>query len=345
MMKPFLLRKVCAWRLACAAVLSAVALGAFAQTQTLTQTPPDAAADPAPYVGVNTGIAPYVRIDKLSGIVKAAGSSTVAAMLKLVIDSFETVQPDVTFDVGGAGSGTALAGMLEAPTTMGLLSRPVTAAERERFRAKYGYEPTEVKIAVDAVGVFVFKNNPVKALSLADLRRAFGRGPDAADRWGAFEPTGDWRNQPLTRFGLQRGRGAYELFREVVLEGGEFASEVSVELVSTSVVQGVATQPGGIGYASVFFRTQRTRLLPIAHKGEIIEPTAENALSGKYPLARFLYVVVNKKPDAPLDALQRQFLLFVLSRDGQNAIARQGFFPLSADVVKTGSESISRAGN
>ncbi len=345
MMTSCLVGKVWGRWLACAAALAAVALGAVAQTSTLTQTPPDAAANPAPYVGVNTGIAPYVRVDKLSGTVKAAGSSTVAAMLKLVIDSFETVQPDVTFDVGGAGSATALAGMLEAPTTMGLLSRPVTSAERERFRAKYGYEPTEVKIAVDAVGVFVFKNNPVKALSLADLRRAFGRGADAADRWGAFEPTGDWRNQPLTRFGLQRGRGAYELFREVVLEGGEFASEVSVELVSTSVVQGVATQPGGIGYASVFFRTQRTRLLPIAHKGEVIEPTADNALSGKYPLARFLYVVVNKKPDAPLDALQRQFLLFVLSRDGQNAIARQGFFPLSADVAKTGSESISRSGN
>lgn len=345
MMTSCLVGKVWGRWLACAAALAAVALGAVAQTSTLTQTPPDAAANPAPYVGVNTGIAPYVRVDKLSGTVKAAGSSTVAAMLKLVIDSFETVQPDVTFDVGGAGSATALAGMLEAPTTMGLLSRPVTSAERERFRAKYGYEPTEVKIAVDAVGVFVFKNNPVKALSLADLRRAFGRGADAADRWGAFEPTGDWRNQPLTRFGLQRGRGAYELFREVVLEGGEFASEVSVELVSTSVVQGVATQPGGIGYASVFFRTQRTRLLPIAHKGEVIEPTADNALSGKYPLARFLYVVVNKKPDAPLDALQRQFLLFVLSRDGQNAIARQGFFPLSADVAKTGSESIFRSGN
>ena len=108
------------------------------------------------------------------------------------------------------------------------------------------------------------------------------------------------------------------------------------EPVSTSVVQGVGTQPGGIGYASVFFRTARTRLLAVEHKGERVEPTADNALSGKYPLARFLYVIVNKRPDAPLDAAQRQFLFFVLSRDGQDVIARQGFFPLDAAVAGEG---------
>jgi phosphate transport system substrate-binding protein len=328
------------WLWAGAAMLCAAGVWA----QQAASSPPPPSADPAASAAV-AALAPYARIDKLKGSIRAAGSSTVAALLKPLTDVFATLQPDVDFDIGGAGSGTALAGMLEAPATIGLLSRPVNAAERERFRAKYGYEPTQVKIAVDAVAVYVFKNNPVKAMSLADLRRVFIGGPDVVNRWGAFEPADAWRDMPIVRFGLERGRGAYELFREVVLEGGEFASEVSVELVSTSVVQGVATRPGGIGYASVFFRTQRTRILPIAHQGEIIEPTAENALSGKYPLARFLYVVVNKKPDAPLDALQRQFLLFVLSRDGQNAIARQGFFPLSADVAKTGSESISRAGN
>jgi phosphate transport system substrate-binding protein len=287
-----------------------------------------------------SGLAPYVRADKLTGTVKAAGSSTVAALLKQIIDAFEATQPGVGFDIDGAGSGTALAGMLEAPETMGLLSRPMTPRERDAFRAKYGHAPTEVKIAVDAVGVFVFKNNPVKALSLAELRRAFGRDPDAADRWGALLPDAnlgsEWRDAPIVRFGLERGRGAFELFRDVVLEGSEFAANIDIEPVSTSVVQGVATQPGGIGYASVFFRTERTRLLPLLHKGERIEPTADNALSGKYPLARFLYVIVNKKPDAALDALQRQFLFFILSRDGQEVIARQGFFTLDATVAREG---------
>ena len=287
-----------------------------------------------------SNLAPYARADPLGGAVKGAGSSTVAGLLKQLIDAFEALQPGVSFDIDGAGSGTALAGMLEAPATLGLLSRPMTLAERERFRAKYGHAPTEVKIAVDAVGVFVFKHNPVKALSLAELRRAFGRDADAVDRWGALLPDtpleNEWRDRKVVRFGLERGRGAYELFRDAVLAGGEFAGDIDIEPVSTSVVQGVATQAGGIGYASVFFRTERTRLLPISHQGERVEPTADNALSGKYPLARFLYVIVNKKPDAPLDALRRQFLFFVLSRDGQDLIARQGFFPLDAAVALEG---------
>ncbi len=289
----------------------------------------------------------YALADKLSGGVAARGSSTVATLLKEVTEAFAVVQPGVTFDIVGAGSSTALAGMLDSPATLGLLSRPINARERERFRAQYGHEPTQVKIAVDALGVFVFKNNPVKALSLSELRRAFGRDPDAVNRWSALvgeQAVGaDWRNMPITRFGLERGRGAYELFRDIVLEGSDFASDISIERVSTSVVQGVATEAGGIGYASVYFRTERTRLLPLMHKGEVVEPTADNALSGKYPLARFLHVIVNRKPGTPLDAALHQFLYFLLSRDGQDVVARQGFFPLDAAVAGEGLAQIGMA--
>jgi phosphate transport system substrate-binding protein len=322
--------------LVCAAVLAS----ACAQAPRTAVAPSAAASAVPPSVARGSGaLGSYTRVDKLSGSLKAVGSSTVAAMLKPVTDAFEASQPGVSVELGGSGSGTALTGMLESPSTMGLLSRPMTQRERDAFKAKYGYVPTEVKLAVDAVGIFVFKNNPVKALSLAQLRRAFGRDADAVDRWGAL--TGAAADTlPITTFGLERGRGAYELFRDVVLEGGDFASDVLVEPVSTSVVQGVATQPGGLGYASVFFRNQRTRLLPIAHKGEVIEPTAANALSGKYPLARFLYVVVNKNPNVPLDNAQRQFLFFALSRDGQDVITKQGFFGLDAGAVREGVQQV-----
>jgi phosphate transport system substrate-binding protein len=290
---------------------------------------------------------PYTPTAKLGGapnaVVKAAGSSTVAALLKSVADGFASVQPGLNIDIAGAGSSTALAGLLESPGTMGLLSRTMTPREREAFRAKYGHAPTELKIAVDAVGVYVFKDNPVPALSLSDLRRAFGRDPDAVDRWGALGLNNDaWRERPIVRFGLEQGRGAHELFRETVLEGSAFATEINIEPVSTSVVQGVATQAGGIGYASVFFRNLRTRLLPITHQGEAVEPNAANALSGKYPLARFLYVIVNQKPGQPLEAAQRQFLQFVLSRDGQDVVAKQGFFSLDAATARAALAQVKR---
>ena len=216
----------------------------------------------------------YSRVAPVAGTVRAAGSSIVAGLLTPVIERFRTLQPGVEFDIGSAGSGTAMTGMLESPAAMGLLSRAMTATERERFRAKYGHAALELKIALDAVAIYVFKDNPVQALSMDDLRRAFGREPDAAQRWGAFGLGGEWAEQPLQRFGLEPGRGAHELMRGLVLRERDFAAELSVEPVSTSVVQGVATQRGGIGYASVFFRTQRTRILPILHQGRAVEPSA-----------------------------------------------------------------------
>lgn len=286
----------------------------------------------------------YARVDKLAGNVRGSGSSTVTAVLKPIADDFEASQPGVPVDLSGGGSGTALAGMLDSPATMGLLSRAMTAREQESFRAKYGHAPTQIKIAIDAVAIYVFKSNPVQSMSLAELRRAFGRDADAAERWGALgkaEIGGDWANVPIVRFGIERGRGAHDVVRDLVLQGRDFAAEIETEPVSTSVVQGVGTQRGGIGYASVYFRTPRTRTLPLAHDGQTFEPTAENALSGRYPLARYLYVVVNKNPAAPLEAPQRQFLAFVLSRDGQDMIARQGLFPLDAKVA---AESLAQIG-
>lgn len=283
----------------------------------------------------------YARVDKLAGTVKATGSSTVAALLKPLIDRFQGLQPEVQFDIGGAGSGTAVAGMLESPETMGLLSRPMNARERERFRAQYGYAPLELKVAIDAVAIYVFKDNPLPAISLAELRRAFGRDADAASRWGALGLTGDWQEVPLQRFGLEAGRGAHEVMRDVVLQGRDFAAELAIEPVSTSVVQGVATRPGGIGYASVFFRTQRTRILPISHQGQNVEPTADNASAGRYPLARFLYVCVNRKPGVALPPAALQFLQFLLSSDGQDAVARQGLYPLGPGLAREALAQIS----
>lgn len=286
---------------------------------------------------VDTDLPGYDRVNKLAGTVKAAGSSTVAALLKPVTDRFAALQPEVAYDISGAGSSTALAALLESPEALGLLSRAMNARERERFASRWGRAPLELKIAVDAVAVYVFKANPVPALGLRELRRAFGRDPDAAERWGELGATGDWAARPLVRYGLEAGRGAHELVRELVLEGSDFAASLTVEPVSTSVVQGVATQPGGIGYASVYFRTARTRVLPILHRGQAVEPSADNARAGHYPLARFLYVIANQPPPAA-----QQVLRYLLSRGGQEAVAAQGFYPLDAALARQGLAALER---
>jgi phosphate transport system substrate-binding protein len=278
----------------------------------------------------------YTRLDKLAGTVVAAGSSTVAALLRPLTERFAVLQPGVDFDIAGAGSSTALAAMLLSSDALGLLSRPMNAREHERFRERWAVAPLELPVAVDAVAIYAFKDNPVPALSLADLQRAFGKDAGAATRWGDLGLQDAWANVPLQRYGLEAGRGAYELMRELVLKGRDFTGDVSVEPVSTSVVQGVATHSGGLGYASVFFRTTRTRVLPLWNQGQAVEPTAVNAASGRYPLSRFLYVCAHPRPQPPALALQRQFLQYLLSRDAQEVMARQGVFPLDAGLARRG---------
>ena len=218
--------------------------------------------------------------------------------------------------------------MVTDGTTIGMMSRPMNSAEREAVAKAHGRAPMEIKVAIDAVGIFVFKDNPLRAISLAQVERIFAASAERLNTWGDLGLQGEWARRPIVAIGFDPGRGAYGVMRELALRGGDFRRGVIVEPVSSSVVQAVGMEAGGIGYASVFFRTVRTRVLPIATSEGAVEPSDDAVAAGKYPLSRFLYLYVSPASTASA----RQFLKFVLvaGRAGHRKSGRRVQDPLGA---------------
>ncbi len=215
----------------------------------------------------------------------------------------------------------------------------MTAEEAAAFESKYGYKVSRFRVAVDALAVYVNKANPVACLTLPQLSGIFSvnrKAPGASDirTWGELGLTGEWAKQPIGLYSRNTLSGTYEYFRETALYGGDCRPEIKQQSGSEAVVQAVATDKFGIGYSGIGYKTEGVRAVPLAsfYGGTCHEASAEETLSGKYPIARYLYVYVNRKPGQPLDALRAEFVKYVLSKDGQEQTERGGFFPITSDV-------------
>lgn len=281
----------------------------------------------------------YQRVDKLQGAVQLSGSSAVATFARAWGSAFQQMYPGAPVTVVAKSSGAAIGDMIANPATLGMTSRPLNTAERESYAKQYGQPPLEFRVAIDAVAVYVFKDNPLKSISLAHLERIFAATPKsgaAIANWGQVGLAGEWAQRPVNGVGFEAGRGAYEVMRDLVLRGGDFRASVTAEPVSTSVVQAVGVDPGAIGYASVYFRTARTKVLPVeTASGEHAQPTEADASSGKYPLARYLYLYMGVSKGAGADVAAREFLRFVLSEEGQNAARTTGAFAISPALAQS----------
>jgi phosphate transport system substrate-binding protein len=202
------------------------------------------------------------------------------------------------------------------------MSREMKADEKDKFEKKYGYKPTELKVAIDALAVFVHKDNPIKGMTMAQVDGAFSttykRGGKNIATWGELGLTGPIAARPISLYGRNSASGTYGFFKEHALSKGDLKASVKEQPGSSSVVQGVGSDLAGMGYSGIGYKTSDVRAVPLAEKGEkFIEANYENCLNGEYPMARFLYVYINKKPGAPADKLVTEFIRYIGSREGQ----------------------------
>lgn len=295
-------------------------------------------ADPARPV-VDPKIGDYVHAGDVSGSVRAVGSSTLSNLLNRWVQDFRLLYPQVQVEVVGGGSGIAMPALLEGKSDLAPMSRPMNRDEIAVFEKKFGYPPTRVTVALDAIAVYVHKDNPIERITLAQLDGIFSisrrRGGPEVRRWGQLGAAGEWQDLPITIKSPASTHGMHGLFRELVLNGGGYRLDLRAEPVSTSIVQGVGAERGAIGFASYFYATRRTKILPVAANegGPFIAPTQADAASGRYPLTRFLAIYVNKKPGEPVAGASRALLAFICSRQGQEVVARDGNYPLSAEAA------------
>lgn len=296
-----------------------------------------AAAQPAQ---VDPSIPAYKTASGISGNLSSIGSDTLNNLMTLWAEKFNKTYPNVKVQIEGKGSSTAPPALIAATAQVGPMSREMKGSEVDQFEKKFGYKPTKVRVAVDALAVFVNKDNPVACLSMPQVDGVFSKTrrsgyKENVKTWGQLGLTGDWASRPVSLFGRNSASGTYGFFKEHVLLNGDYKDEVKEQPGSASVVQGVTVDRYAIGYSGIGYATAGVKAVPISRKpGEACSPaTAEQAYSGAYPLSRFLYVYVNKAPGKKLDPLVGEFLRLVLSKEGQEVVVKDGYYPLPAKLV------------
>ncbi|NVK43763.1 MAG: phosphate ABC transporter substrate-binding protein PstS family protein [Oceanospirillaceae bacterium] len=283
----------------------------------------------------------YEKASGVSGNLSSVGSDTLANLMTLWAEEFKRAYPNVNIQIQAAGSSTAPPALTEGTSNLGPMSRMMKDKEIEAFEQKFGYKPTPVAVAVDALAVFAHKDNPIEGLTMSQVDSIFSAtrkcgAPEDVTKWGQLGVSGALADKSIQLFGRNSVSGTYGYFKEHALCKGDFRNNVNEQPGSASVVQSVSTSLNGLGYSGIGYKTASVRALPLAKKegDAFVEATPENAITGKYPLARSLYVYVNKKPGEDLQPIEREFLKLVLSKTGQEVVVKDGYIPLPAKVVE-----------
>ncbi len=290
---------------------------------------------------VDAALPEYSKASGVSGNLSSVGSDTLANLMTLWAEEYKRAYPNVNIQIQAAGSSTAPPALTEGTSNLGPMSRKMKDKEVEAFEKKFGYKPTAIPVAIDALAVYVHKDNPIKGMTMEQVDAVFS----ATRKCGAKADITEWNqlavgaplsNQGIQLYGRNSVSGTYGYFKEHALCKGDFRNNVNEQPGSASVVQSVSSSLNGIGYSGVGYRTSGVRAVPLAAKEgkPFIEASAENALDGSYPLSRFLYIYVNKHPNKPLPPLEREFIKMVLSKSGQQVVVKDGYIPLPAKLVE-----------
>jgi phosphate transport system substrate-binding protein len=290
-------------------------------------------------LALDSDLPEYKKVSGVSGNLSSVGSDTLANMMTFWAEEFKRTYPNVNIQIQAAGSSTAPPALTEATSNLGPMSRKMKSREIEAFEKRYGYKPTAVRVAIDALAVFVHKDNPLKGLRIDQVDAIFSNNRKCGankniDRWGDLGLTGTWTGKDVQLYGRNSVSGTYGYFKKKALCKGDFKNTVNEQPGSASVVQSVSASLNGIGYSGIGYKTSGVRALPLSKKdNNFIEANMKNAISGKYPLSRYLYIYVNKHPNKRRTPMDAEFLKMILSKSGQKIVEKDGYIPLPSKVV------------
>jgi len=315
-------------KVAIAAAVSTFSLGVFAEAK------------------VDENLNTYKKTSGISGNLSSVGSDTLANLMTLWAEEFKRQYPNVNIQIQAAGSSTAPPALTEGTSNFGPMSRMMKDKELEAFEKKHGYKPTPIAVAIDALAVYVHKDNPIEGLTIAQVDSIFSStrkcgGDSDISNWSdlGIDGVGD-----IQLYGRNSVSGTYGYFKKKALCKGDFKNSVNEQPGSASVVQSVSLSKNGIGYSGIGYKTSGVRAVALTKKNDTnyVEATPENAISGDYPLGRQLYVYVNKHPNKPLAPIELEFLKMVLSKVGQEVVVKDGYIPLPAKVAEKQLEKLAK---
>jgi len=289
---------------------------------------------------LDPGIPSYLPQDLASGTLSISVAEPIKPLVRAWITGMTLRHPRLKIAVASEGSGDGLAALLEHRTEVAAMARRLTATEIAEFVREYGYEPSEVPVAADALAIYVHKDNPIAGLALDELDAMFCRERQRGlrydvDSWGLVGAMDEWFEAPVELYGRNGKSGTGYFFREEVCKDGSFLPKLVDEHGTASTVLDVGANPNGIGFGAVGYGTSQVKPIPIASVkgGRYVEPTLQAAMDGTYPLRRNLYLYIAKPPKAPPTQAAAELVRYVLSRQGQQSAVDFGYFPITSGEI------------
>lgn len=303
---------------------------------------------------VDSTLARYNPQTHVSGRFKIQGSEIMLPLLTRLSMEFQRRQPKVAIDVRGGGSTKAIAELLQPPLDkigtvmwpedraasfkMMASSRELSETEVNEFVAQHGYGPTIVPVAVDAVALYVHKDNPLPGLTLDQVDAIFSttrnRGYSSViSQWGQLGLADEWEKAPIQLYGRDHKSGTRAFFQEHVLAGGEFLAGLRENPGAASVILDLSRDAFGIGYSGLGLQASTVKIVPLAERLDMpyVTPSLATVTDQTYPLRRVLYLYLEQSPQSPLPAAAQEFLAFLMSHEGRETVFKSGFFPLPPD--------------
>ena len=240
------------------------------------------------------------------------GSTTVLPIAQLCAEKFMDQHPDVNISVRGGGSGVGIAALIDGTCDIAMASRPMKTKELKSARGK-GINPLATVIAKDGIAIIVHPSNPLAEITLAQLKDIYT---------GKISNWKDVGGKPGKIVVISRdvASGTFEVFKKIVLKGAKTRADALMLASNKAVATTVEKTPGAIGYVGLGYISSKVKALAV----DGVEPTKETVVSGKYKLARPLYLYTDGKPTG----LAKEFIDFVLSPEGQEIVDKIGFVPV-----------------
>ena len=265
----------------------------------------------------------------LEAVIRITGSDTMVNLVQAWAENYKQARPDVSVQVAGGGSGVGFAGLSEGILDIAAASREMEIDERNRATAHNGTQPQEFTVALDALAVYVHKDNPLDSISIEELAEIYGEWGQILtwSQLGITNPA--CKSDAIIRVGRQNSSGTYAHFRHVVLgDKREYKLGSIDQSGSKDVVALVSRTPCAIGYSGMAFAVIGVKALKVSKTkgGPMVSPTADAAIRGSYPIARRLYLYTPGEPMGETKA----FLDWVLGIDGQRIVHKVGLVPVHA---------------
>lgn len=246
------------------------------------------------------------------------GSDTMVILAQRWAERYMAKNKGVTIQVTGGGSGTGISALINGTTDICNSSRPIKPAERDMLQKKWGSRGVEIKCALDGLSIYVNEKNPVKELSMQQLKDIY---QGKITNWKQV----GGRDQKIILYSRENNSGTYVYFKDNVLNGEDFTSTAQNMPGTAAVVNAVAKDVAGIGYGGAAYgKGIRELAIKADDKSPAYAPTMENIRSGKYPLSRFLYMYLRTKPTGTLKA----YIDWILSDEGQQVVKEVDYFPI-----------------